>query len=496
MGYYVDMKKLLALLVCLIFSTPCYAGIPGAQYSTTAGVFKIGTLPVNCGGTGLAALTAHYILLGNGTSAATLLSPGSTSNYPLVSQGAGADPIFNYLPVSGGGTGLLTIAQHGIIIGAGISTPSVLSPSFTSGIPIISQGPTADPIYGTVSVSGGGTGVTSLTGHGVVVMNSGGTAQTTVAPSTSGNVLSSNGTDWTSGAPTVGFPTGLIVNDCRTYLVSGSPYADGSSSGNTSILFGPCSNLGKYLTVDDGSGNLSVVTVTEISLSLSSGFTSGHIYDLYAKNTAGTLSLDSTTWSTNTPPSRSTDAAGRLTKSSATNELLVGAFYMIDSTHTADWIGERHVSNLYNRTPKQCQAFLGTTSWTLTSGSANQRAVNSNTTDGQGRFAFTQCLATDGMRVFYKDFMTNAFVTGGSVWPTDTTSVGFQLDGTSAFDAQFPAYYYGGGIQSAGELHCEHTYAPQVGQHFIQALEYNTSGTTTTFYGTLPLQELGAVINN
>src|SRR5665213_2473354 len=156
------MKKLFLLLACLTLGSPVFAGIPGAQYATTAGVFKVGTLPVSCGGTGLATLTAHYVLLGNSTSALTLLSPGSTSNYPLLSQGTGSDPIFSYLPVSGGGTGLLTIASHGIIIGAGISTPSVLSPSSTSGIPIISQGASANPIYGTAAIAGGGTGLSSL----------------------------------------------------------------------------------------------------------------------------------------------------------------------------------------------------------------------------------------------------------------------------------------------------------------------------------------------
>jgi hypothetical protein len=49
-----------------------------------------------------------------------------------------------------------------------------------------------------VSIANGGTGVTSLTGNGVVVMNSGGTAQSTVAPGANGNVLTSNGTNWTS----------------------------------------------------------------------------------------------------------------------------------------------------------------------------------------------------------------------------------------------------------------------------------------------------------
>lgn len=48
----------------------------------------------------------------------------------------------------------------------------------------------------------GGTGATTLTNHGVVV--AGASALSTVAPGTSGNVLTSNGTDWTSAANTGG----------------------------------------------------------------------------------------------------------------------------------------------------------------------------------------------------------------------------------------------------------------------------------------------------
>lgn len=62
----------------------------------------------------------------------------------------------------------------------------------------------ASQVMGILPVANGGTGASSLTGHGAVTVNSGGTALTTVAPGASGNVLTSNGTDWTSAAPTGG----------------------------------------------------------------------------------------------------------------------------------------------------------------------------------------------------------------------------------------------------------------------------------------------------
>ena len=51
-----------------------------------------------------------------------------------------------------------------------------------------------------ISVANGGTGSTSLTANRVLLGN-GTSALQTVAPGTSGNILTSNGTTWTSSAP-------------------------------------------------------------------------------------------------------------------------------------------------------------------------------------------------------------------------------------------------------------------------------------------------------
>ena len=58
-------------------------------------------LEVESGGTGLASLDDHYVLLGSGTGAFTPVSP-STSGYILTSNGTGADPTFQ--ATSGGTT--------------------------------------------------------------------------------------------------------------------------------------------------------------------------------------------------------------------------------------------------------------------------------------------------------------------------------------------------------------------------------------------------------
>jgi hypothetical protein len=59
-------------------------------------------------------------------------------------------------------------------------------------------------VTGTLPVANGGTGAASLTGNSVAITNSGGTALSTVAAGTTGNVLTSNGTTWISQAATGG----------------------------------------------------------------------------------------------------------------------------------------------------------------------------------------------------------------------------------------------------------------------------------------------------
>lgn len=57
---------------------------------------------------------------------------------------------------------------------------------------------------GTLAIGNGGTGATSLANHGVVT--AGASALSVVAPGANGNILLSNGTDWTSAANTAGAP--------------------------------------------------------------------------------------------------------------------------------------------------------------------------------------------------------------------------------------------------------------------------------------------------
>jgi len=196
-------------------------------------------LPPSSGGTGLTATpAAGQLLIGNGTGyTLNTLTAGSGVQ---ITNNAGAITISTYngggsvtsVSGSGGSTGLTLTG--GPIVGAGTLTlggtlgvtsggtgvtsstgagsvvlntsPTLASPTLNS--PTINNGSISSAAItgGSVSslttplgVASGGTGASSLTANAVVVGNGTG-AVSTISPGTSGNVLTSNGTTWVSSA--------------------------------------------------------------------------------------------------------------------------------------------------------------------------------------------------------------------------------------------------------------------------------------------------------
>lgn len=93
--------------------------------------------------------------------------------------------------VPSGLTGATSFTAHGVLVGNGTSAISSVSPVSSDGLPLIGSS-TATPAFGAISLAS--TAVTNVLAHG-----NGGTDVS--APGTSGNVLTSNGTSWTSTAP-------------------------------------------------------------------------------------------------------------------------------------------------------------------------------------------------------------------------------------------------------------------------------------------------------
>ena len=69
-------------------------GVVAARFDNISPSLALTTpLEVGSGGTGVATMADHYVLIGSGTGAVTLVTP-STSGYVLTSNGASADPSF------------------------------------------------------------------------------------------------------------------------------------------------------------------------------------------------------------------------------------------------------------------------------------------------------------------------------------------------------------------------------------------------------------------
>jgi hypothetical protein len=242
-----------------------YSGGPitGAGTITTAG-----TLAVANGGTALTALgTAGQVLAVNagataleytsdsgGSVTSVAVSGGTTglttSGGPIT--GSGTITFAGTLAVANGGTGVTTSTGTGAVV---LSTsPTLVTPALgtpASGVLTNTTGlPLTTGVTGTLPVANGGTGATSLTVNNVVLGN-GTSAVQVVAPSTSGNILTSNGSTWQSTAPAGGGNSLDFV--AADTLASGQAVAlkaDGNVTAVAETIISPDAPIGSPTLVD------------------------------------------------------------------------------------------------------------------------------------------------------------------------------------------------------------------------------------------------------
>lgn len=118
-------------------------------------------LAVTEGGTGASSLTDHAVLVGSGTGAITAVGPGLTGQ--VLRGSTGADPSFGavdlttdvtgYLPVGSGGTGVGSVTAHALVIGDG-----------TNALNELAVGATGETIMGSTGADCGWTGSPSFSG--------------------------------------------------------------------------------------------------------------------------------------------------------------------------------------------------------------------------------------------------------------------------------------------------------------------------------------------
>lgn len=247
--------KYFSLKTSGVVNIPHYISSPLLGTDSSGNVQTVSTVTVANGGTGQTTLSAHGVILGNGSSSLNVLSPG-TSGTILTSNGISSDPSWNSLSVS-----------------------------------LTSQ------VTGTLPVGSGGTGTTSISQYSVVMGNNT-SAFSGIAPSTAGYVLTSNGG---SSAPTFQIPTSPTNVNSATNIANGAigqiPYQTGSSTttflaSSGGILFNNGSNALSWTnqpSIDSaGIGYISRVASPGLNIS---EFTDGTNTCYYGQDGAGYLNV-------------------------------------------------------------------------------------------------------------------------------------------------------------------------------------------------------------
>lgn len=159
-----------------------------------------------------------------------------------------------------GGTGLSTFNQGDIPYASAANTLSALAKDTNATRYLSNTGASNAPAWslinlvngvsGVLPVANGGIGLSTITAGDVLVGN-GTSAPTQVSPGTEGNVLSSNGSTWTSSAPddpVMFAPIGLHAGSLTavTALTSGTTYFE--YIGSTSKIYTSCSLIQNVTT--------------------------------------------------------------------------------------------------------------------------------------------------------------------------------------------------------------------------------------------------------
>lgn len=148
---------------------------------------SVGITTINASGVWSGSVVSqYYTVIGNTNNTITSVAPSATSGVPLISQGSSANPAYGTAVVAGGGTGLVTTTAYGVICGGTTATGNFQNAGAgTSGQLLQSGGASALPAYTTATYPGtAGTSGTLLISNGTNIVNTTSTYPTTNAAHT------------------------------------------------------------------------------------------------------------------------------------------------------------------------------------------------------------------------------------------------------------------------------------------------------------------------
>lgn len=250
-----------------------------------------------------------------------------------------------------GGTGANLTASTGGILYSGASAAAILAGVATAG-KIIRSGATAAPTWSTATYPD--------------------------TAGTSGNVLTSDGTNWTSTAPTGGTTVKDVCN-FRLTLETGVPVSTTDQSAKTTLYFTQFG--GNQIGLYNGS-SWDILSSAEMSITLV-GTTASKPYDVFVYNNAGTATLEILVWTNTT--TRATALVlqdGVWSKTGALTRRYVGTIY-INSTggQTDDTLKAAYIWNYYNPVDRPVSVYDAATSWTWATPGGVYRAADNSTSN-------------------------------------------------------------------------------------------------------------------
>ena len=506
-------EALAAGQVCYISATGDAAGTAGLWYLADADLAysSTGAVEIGIAVSAIAINTSGTIRIAGEATTATSTVVGTpyyvsatagaiTSSAPALARLVGIAPTTSSLilnantltipvPVSQGGTGKTTLTAYGVLLGGTTTTAAVQPLTPAAAGQLLKSGGTGavaawtdDPSVATLTLStplavaSGGTGLDSLTSASVIV-GAGTSDVTFVAPGTSGNVLTSNGSIWSSSA-VAAVVTDLGICEGRLTLTSGTPVTTADVTGATSVFFAPYA--GNRIALYDGSSDWNVRTFTEITIAVGT-LDAGKPYDLFAYDNSGTVTFDAPlAWTNDTSRATAlTTQNGVLVKTGATTRRYIGTLYTTATTTTEDSYAKRFLWNYYNRVTRPMRVLEATSSWVYTTATLRQARGS----------AANQLDFVCGMNETPVSAMIAATYANTSAGVNVLVSLG--LDSTSATAT---GVVFNAAAGAAGSPHvpvASLVTFPGVGRHYVVWLEYSTATGTTTWYSASALRSSG-----